>query len=347
MGVTAQAGILGFGPQSGKGVLPAKWYRHRATVIDFDVTDPVNEGAPEVGGLSVPTFPYKTGPITAGGFTLQPRLMDTLGWLLYGLMGAHSVSASGGAFTHTFGLAANSGFVPWMGFRKLIPAVDDDYATDLGQIFQDCKMIGGTLTLPNSAPVTLRAEALGCGFTFDDAPNAWTWENTYEHWESIPLACATDGVIQVAGETLPVVAMQVGFANVPQDLRQQRIFGSPFLDDVTILQRRLTFDMQVKWKNPDLYRKIIGGAANATAWSSHPYTGALHVKTVSSVDMPSLAEPYSLEVDASEIMLSQAGGIQLAGNESIMMRFTGVALEGTPYATFKLRNKQADYVWPA
>lgn len=348
MSITAQAGIFGFGAQPGKGTLPTTWYRHRAIVVDLDAIDEVREGPPEVGGIPVPSFPYKPGPVVTGGVTLQPRLMDSLGWLLYGMMGDASVSAvGGGVFTHTFGLdSVNPAFVPWMGFRKFIPAMDNDYTTDMGEIFKDCKVIGGQLTLPNSDPINLRLDVLGREFVLDPAPTSWTWAADFEHWESIPVACETDGIIQIGGDTLPVVAANVGFANVPLDIRQERVFGDPFLEDVTIIQRRLTFDMTVKWRNPDLYREIRTGSVSGTEWSGTPKTGALHIKTVSSVDMPSTAARYALEVDATEVMMSLAGGIQLAGNQSVLMRFTGVALEGTPYATFKLTNKVASYTWP-
>lgn len=348
MSITAQAGILGFGPQVAKGTLATTWYRHRALSIDLDVQDDVREGPPEVGGIAVPTFPYKSGPIVSGGFTLQPRLEDTLGWMLYGLLGdVDTTPAGGGVYDHVFKMSPSSAFVPWMSFRKHIPAVDNDYATDLGQIFKDCKMVGGTLVLPNDAPVNMRADVLGREFVLADDPDAWVWANTFEHWESIPVACQTDGVITIGGDDMPVVAMNVGFTNVPLDIRQERIYGDPFLEDVTIIQRRLTYDMTVKWKNSELYRKVLTGTVNGTQWSGTPHTGAMHVKTVSSVNMPSTSERYSLTIDADEVMMTQVGGIQLAGNQSILMRFTGVGLEATNYANFTLHNKVASYVWPS
>jgi len=48
-------------------------------------------------------------------------------------------------------------------------------------------------------------------------------------------------------------------------------------------------------------------------------------------------------------MMTQVGGITLAGNQSILLRFAGVALEtdpSQPYATFTLRNLIASYTWP-
>jgi hypothetical protein len=350
MAVTAQAGTIGFGPQPAKGVLPTQWFRHRATLVDLAVIDPTQEGAPEVGGIPVPSFPYKTGPMVAGGLTLQPRFEDTLGWLLYGMMGkVTSVENPGasGIYDHLMEmLSGDETYVPWMGFRKHIPRKDGVAATDLGEIYKDCKVLGFTLSLPNDAPLAARVDVLGREFVLDADPASWVWDNTFEHWESIPVACSVGGYLKIDGAELPVVAATVGWQNMPLDPRQEKVYGDPFLEDITVIQRRMTYDMTVKWNNPDLYQQVLTGGIGNLTWSPHPKTGSFEVKAVSSVDMPTEDEPYSLIIKADEVMMSQVGGITLAGNQAIMMRFSGVALEATNYASFTLRNKAVSYDWP-
>lgn len=351
MAVTAQAGTVGFGPQPAMGSLATTWYRHRATLVDLAIQDPVNEGAPEVGGLPVPTFPYKTGPSVGGGLTLQPRFMDTLGWLLYGVLGSVESTeepAASGIYDHVFKmLAGQETYVPWMSFRKHIPRKDNGVGTDLGEIYKDCKVMGFNLTLPNTEPLTARVDVSGREFTLDHDPTAWTWDNTFEHWESIPVACAVGGFLKINDVELPVVQAQVGFQNVPLDPRQERVYGSPFLEDITILQRRMQYEITVKWNNPDLYAEVVTGTTNGTTWMPQPKTGSFEVKAVSSMNMPNEDEPYALTIAADEIMMSQQGGITLAGNQAIMMRFTGTALESdTNFCSFTLRNKAASYDWP-
>jgi hypothetical protein len=352
MATTAQAGTVGFGPQPAMGTLATDWYRHRATLVDLAVQDPQQEGAPEVGGLPVPTFPYKTGPMVGGGLTLQPRLIDTLGWLLYGVLGdvdSDEDPGGSGIYNHVFKMASgNETYVPWMSFRKHIPRRGADAATDLGEIYKDCKVMGFTLNLPNSEPLTARVDVSGREFEFDYAPDAWTWENTFEHWESIPVACQVGGFLNIDDVEFPVVQASVGFQNVPLDPRQERVYGSPFLEDITVLQRRMVYDMTVKWNNPDLYTEIVTGASDGSEWSSAPKTASFSVKAVSSVNMPDETEQYSLQIDADEVMMSLQGGITLAANQAIMMRFTGVALESdTNFCSATLRNKIASYAWPA
>ena len=350
MSVTAAAGIFAFGPQSDMGATPASWYRHRAVSVDLGVLDDVREGPQEVGGIAVPTFPYKSGYMVGGGATLQPRLENTLGWLLYGMMGkctSTQTPALSGMYDHVFQMSSDSTFIPWMSFRKVIPRRQGVAGTDLGEEYKDCKILGATFSLPGDSPIGLRIDALGRDFEQNRTPSNYVFDNDYEHWESIPVGCATAGFIKVDGEELPIVSAQVSWQNSPLDVRQERVFGSPMLDDITVIQRRLAFDIMVKWNNPDLYQKTTSGSIVSTHWTSAPFTAALDINTVSSVDMAGQTEPYSLRVEADEVMMNHQGAIQLAGGQSVLMHFQGTALEATNYGRFTLRNKHAAYVWPS
>jgi len=55
--------------------------------------------------------------------------------------------------------------------------------------------------------------------------------------------------------------------------------------------------------------------------------------------MPSEVGKYSLRIEAPECMMTQMGGIGLAGSQSVMLRFAGVALENDPYCKFTLHNQ--------
>src|ERR1043165_4809390 len=121
MALTAAAGIFGFGPQAGKATPAETFYRHRAIDVDLGINDDVRLGQLEVGGTPVPTFPYKAGYVVGGGATLQPRLEDTFGWLLYGALGKCSSDAIGGhagSYEHVFEMASDPTQVPWMSMRK-------------------------------------------------------------------------------------------------------------------------------------------------------------------------------------------------------------------------------------
>jgi len=360
MTVTAQSGILGFGPSAAKGtaVASGKWYRHKATLIDLAVLDDQRLGPPEVGGRPLPTLPYKAGAMVGGGATLNPRLQASLGWLLAGALGSStSTSGSGGVKNHVMRInAASPGLVRWMGFRKYI--YNDVAANGLGETYQDCKITNLVLTLPNDGLVTARVDVVGREFALEENPtwgitsgSTGGWDPLYgefENYTSVPIGSDTGGYINVPTfGNLPVVQAQVGIQNMPLDPRMEKVYGSPYLEDVTIVSRAVTLDITCKWNDPDLYQKILTGSTSGTTWSATPFTTAISFYTKSPSNMPAESLPYSLLVTVTEAMLSMQGGIQLAGNNAVMMRFTGTALDVSgDYVTFGLVNQYANYTWP-
>ena len=466
MATTAANGIFGFAPALSKTALPSvpKWMRHKASLVDLGILDQVNVGPLEVGGGPFPTFPYKSGYLVGGGATIQPRLENTLGWLMLASLGDVSaevpvpgtnvhaeisatgsypqdittvisappvggssvlvkvtalggVSATAGitvvgtdnndsALTATFTLTAvalnslnkcaspsthvfktitaihiNSGaaagdkftlvyqsgtkhtfvpkssnpsFVHWIEARKYIPKNgDDDADSDLGETYIGCKPLSLVLTLPNAAPVTARFDLLGRDFGIEESIAGWTWDNEFEDWNSIPVGCETGGYIKftgggLSGEELKVVAAQVGWMNTPLDLRQEKIFGDPRIEDITIISRLMTYDVTVKWNNPELYRAIVTGSKTGLTWASKPMTGLIDVAMVSP-GMVIGAQPYQLNIGSPEILWQMAGTPILAAGQAIMMRFTGTALAPNvgDYTTLDLINNVDSYSWPS
>lgn len=363
MTTVAQAGIWGFGPSAGKGlgVADGSWYRHKASAIDLAVIDDQRLGPPEVGGRPLPTIPFKGGVMVAGGVTFNPRLESSLGWLLEGALGDVSSSAgSGTVYTHTFRInSATPGLVPWFGMRKFIPTDGNVGNYGLGEIYKDCKLTGLMLTLPNDGLISARADVMGREFELVESPN-WGitsgstggWAPTtgeFEDYPSIPIGSTPGGYINVPTfGNLPVVQAVVGIQNQNLDPRMEKVYGSPYLEDVTIIGRQVTLDLTVKWTNPDLYRQILTGSVNGTSWSSVPFTSQVVFRAISPANMPGCSQPYEILVTVTEAMLSLQGGIQLAGNNAVMMRFQGVALDisGQDYVTFDLTNEVASYTWP-
>lgn len=362
MTTVAQAGILGFGPSAGKGqgVVDNSWFRHKATLIDLAILDDQRLGPPEVGGRPLPTIPYKAGVMVGGGATINPRLEASVGWLLHGALGSStSTSGSGGVKIHTMRLDPTTpGFVPWMGFRKFIPSGGGAGEYGLGETYEDCKITSVNVTLPNDGLISARVDAVGRNFTLSEDPvwgvssgSVGGWHDPYgefEDYTSLPIGTIPGGYINTPtyGE-LPVVQCTVGIQNMPLDPRMEKVYGSPYLEDVTIVSRAVTLDLTVKWTNPDLYRQILTGSTSGVNWSADPFTTAMTFKSVSPANMPGELEPYALIVEVTEAMLALQGGITLAGNNAVLMRFTGTALDVTgDYVVWKLRNQYADYTWP-
>ena len=359
MAVTAQSGVFSWGGQTAKGSVATQFYKHRAADIDLAAISDDRLGPPEVGGIPTPTFPYRAGIMAVGGATINPRLEDTFGWLLYGVAGAHTVatdkdvldSTVTGFNHHTFTFATDAGFVPFMTFKKLIPGVQS--STDyLGESYIDCKIVNMTIALPNEGPITTRIDALGRTPAFDDNPS-WTYENTeFEDYQSIPVSSVVGGFLKVpsfSATALPITQATVTVSNQPLDIRQEKVYGSPYLEDVTIVGRQMSVDMILKWSDPQLYLSILTGQTNGTQWVAAPWVSDLDVLSLAT-GTAILTTPWQFRVTADAIMYQVVGGIRLAGNGAVMMRVQGTAIASTQdYYALHLGNliNGTGYTWPS
>jgi hypothetical protein len=370
MSITAQAGVLGFGIQAGgaKGGSVTNWYKHRSADIDLAVMDDARIGPPEIGGVPTPTIPYKAGVAVSGGATIYPRLENTFGWLLLCALGDCSTIADKdidgadhvGLYAHTFKFKAGSeSFVPYMGFRKVIP--HSDHTKALGEQYNDAKLVGLSFNLPNDGLISARVDALGRDFLFKEDPlqggSPWTFANaSYEDYQSIPIGCVTGGSIVPtpkggsAMSALPVVGATVAVANTPLDMRQEKVYGDPRLQDVTVIGRAMTLDLMVKWDDPDLYQRVVTGSASGLTWSANPFVAQVVVSALSPGDIGAapLDVPYRIRLTAAEVMLQLNGGIRLMSNQAVAMRFTGTAIAPSTgeYATIEIQNTHAAYALP-
>ena len=208
------------------------------------------------------------------------------------------------------------------------------------------------VALPNDGLITTRLDVLGraTDTIFDDNPS-FTYENTQmEDYQSIPIGSVTGGFIKIpdySATELPVTAGTVTITNAPLDVRQEKNYGSPYLDEITVIGRAMTVDLIVKWKDPDLYLDILTGTTTGTEWTPSPYVEDLDIYARSPENIPTMSSPYELRFVAPEVMYQVVGGIRLAGNQAVMTRVTGTAIAGTSdYFVIHLGNEATDYTWP-
>lgn len=357
MAVTAQDGILSFGGQSAKDTISATFYRHRAADINLGVQSDDRLGPPEIGGIAVPTIPYRAGVLAAGGATINPRLEDTFGWLLHGAVGAVTSTVDENVFGttdtgyvhHTFTLPDPTGALPWMTFRKEVPS--ETAGKELGEVYQNCKITSLAFMLPNDGLIQSRVDVLGTAeSTIYEDPSGWSYENTMEDYQSIPIGSVTGGYLQIpdySATDLPVTQARVILANTPLPPAQEKNFGSPYMDSVTIVNRALSVDMVLKWKDQDLYRSIISGSTTATTWTASCWMEDLDIYTLSPNDISGLNNPYALRVEAADLQWRVAG-LALSGQDAIMLRVMGTAVAPSTgeYVTIHLGNEVTNYTWP-
>ena len=376
MGVTSRTGLFGFGQQSAETVAPTKWYKHKAAAIDLAIVDDTRVFPDEVGGVPVPSGMFKAGVAAGGGATLYPRLEDSFGHLLSAAFGkvtttlAKNIEGTADensvVNTHVFSMDyAQWSYLPWMGFRKIIDkasgAVD---AEIIGEQFLDGKVLGLSFTLPNQGLITCRVDALCKDYDMVEDPEGvgtWAFENaTYEDYTSVPLATFKDanssviqGTIDVGATdfvNLPIIAASVQLANAPEQDQLERIYGDPWRDEITVVARSIQVMLTVKWKNPELYQKMITGAISGGGeWNPSPFVDSLAFDVISPKVIPgtdtSSTEQYMFRFNAAKVGFAPRGGIQLAGNQSVMLQLVGTVLEDDSgeYATISLQNAVAEY----
>lgn len=363
MAVTAQTGIFSFGGQSAKGTAASTFYKHYASDIDLAPISDDRLGPPEVGGIVVPTLPYRAGTIATGGALINPRLQNTIGWLLRGAAGAWDVTADEDVFESTttgfshhkfYFDTQNQSLVPWMTFRKLIPGTQN---TDFsGETYVDCKIVGLTFALPNDGLISSRVDVLGRSWEFTNgtAATQWSYANTqFDSNDSVPIGSVIGGYLKVPtydSNPLPVVQATITLANAPLDIRQEKIFGSPYIEDVTITGRSVVVDMIVKWNDPYLFKSILTGDSAGTEWTAAPFLSDLDIYAMSHKESGVSGQPYELRFEAPNVMYQVVGGIRLAGNGAVMMRVQGTAIvpsDTSYYFTMHLGNTwSTGYTWP-
>jgi len=110
----------------------------------------------EIGGTMFPTGAYRAGYNVAGSYTLQPRMEDTFGWILYALSGAILSEYEGtGIGEHSFMLdeSSRAGNLPWLSFFKYLPGIGP--ASDALEVHEDSRIISAVLNIPAAGLMTV------------------------------------------------------------------------------------------------------------------------------------------------------------------------------------------------
>lgn len=350
MSYGAQTGVIAISPLVSKST-PAgspKWYKFRATDIDFDAISPGGVLPPEIAGILTPTGAYKSGIFAAGGFSIIPRLDGDLGWLLYGLMGYVTSGSAAQGYTHTFKYPADQTELPWFEVRRVTPG-----DTDLYLDVMDCKVARARLTIPQAGPLAARVDLVGRSPTFPSG-SSWTYE-TMDDSDAFPIANAT-GYFKMPdfdADALPVTGMVFEWMNLMTTPQEEMVVGSNYPDDFGVRGRAMTARFIYRWKDPDLYRRIFTGAVSgSTAWTPEVFTSDLEAKVTTPgnwLGTPA-SVPLSLVIKAEKVEFAPNGPVRLLGNQTIAVEYVGTVLtpdDETPYCQVVLANDVATYTWPA
>lgn len=354
MTVIAQNSIFGFGPAADNDTQPTAYYRHAAIDVNLNEVDDVRIFDPEVGGVPVPKGGYSAGPLGVGSFVIQPRLKSTVGWLLVAMLGDITSTANtdgtdpDGSYTHK-GVFAKTQALPWLGLRELMKNQEDSN-NDMGRVFIGARLLSGVFEFSSDGTARMTGAVRARKWAFED-PASWTWSNTLEDTTTVPIPPKEGQYFKIPGfssTALPMVAATISFISNPLDMRLDKVYGSPYMENITVTDQAMVIDATLKWNDPALYRTIMTGGATGTTWTAQPFEQDFEHYAVAPAQIGTSGRNYSIKFSAPRVLWRVNGGLRTAGRNAVMMRIQGTVLDnaGGDYASVEWVNDTASYDWP-
>ena len=354
MTVAASESIFGYGPQAAKGTLASTFYRHKATRVNVGPQQVIRQFPPEIGGGFHPTGAYKQMAFGAGQALMNPRLENTIGWLMYAACGKISDVddvPEAGMYRHILTPPDNYYDMGWMSIRREIPGATGS-SDNVGEALKDCRCVGMRLAVAPGA-------ILNSAFTFvgrepklsETGVDTWTWGNTYETYPSVPLS--HQGSLKLNHVEVPATNLVIDLVNSYTSPQEELIIGSPYPDDFILRQQILSVTWTYKWQNPSLYKSLLTGSNvesdGLIDWSPTVHTAPFEFDVRSPGYATGMSNPWRLDVYAPEFSWQAAGPPELMGGGWLALQFTGVAQEQTSTDTFRmwLENLTEEYAWPS
>ena len=357
MTVSASTGVFSFAPQAyksdhGSYAAPTNWYRHKVASAALGPVQDIQQFPPEVGGGYHPTGAYKRMAFGGGQAVMNPRLQNTIGFLLQAAVGSVSDIADqpeSSMYRHIFRPPAATSTFPWLALRKEIPGATGS-SDNVGEILHDSRVVGMRLGV---APGAIISSA----FTFVSripklsltGVDSWSYQNTYEASEGVPLA--HQGAVRLDGSEVKSTGLVLDLVNQYTSPDEELIIGSEYPDDFILRRQVLSATWAYKWQNPDLYQEILTGSNTESSgeidWSPSVHTGSFEFDTYSPGNATGMSNPWRLRVYAPEMSWQASGPPVLVGDGWLQLQFVGVAQEQTSEDTFQiwLENLTASYTW--
>lgn len=353
MTVASSPSVFGFGGQSAKGTMATTWYRHKALRANVGPRQVVQQFPPELGGGFAPTGAFKSMGYGAGIASLHPRLENVIGWLLYGAVGQLSGSneIESGLYRHVFTPPDTPSAMKWMSIREYVPGATS--SDELGTFILDARAAGIKFDLaPGGLLATTHTFAGREPQLMEDidsgGANAWSWSNSYESYPSVPLS--HQGSLKLGGVEQSAAGVSVTLGNSYTSPQDELIIGSPYPDDIMLLQQVLQAQWVYKWQDHSLYQSIFSGdevedGSGYIDWSPTVHTGAFELIITSAADISGLNNPYRLRIYAPVMTWECSGPPDLVGGDWLRLTFTGTAQESTPTFQIELDNEETTYTW--
>ena len=319
---------------------------------DFGPQQQQGQLPPEAGGQtkSLPRGIFKSGILAMGGIEIIPRLYQNIGYWIECLSGdvstytdqtiAQVIAGAGaevGVNTHLFGFVDNDDFdVPYFTAHRYLPNLTA--GEDLGEIFQDCRMIAMTLDGRAANIVTARFDMVGraLGTPWDKNPG-WAEPSYDDDSTFMVTACAGQVKMSVPDGTpaalteFDVLSARLTWVNtiVPPD--RMRVIGSPHPVDFPVTGRSIAVDVVVYVDTYDLYLQLFAGPQTVIddhGWSCSPLFGDVDIIFQSPALIGVTTEYYQLRFLTDQANVGwQCRPIVLEPNQPVLLALRGVITE--------------------
>lgn len=263
MSVSAAKGSFGIGLQTNRGTAAGTINYIKASSVNVNMDQQANPLGAEVGGSMWASGSFKTGVSVGGDAAFNVRA-DSIGWLLKAFSGSASASGpAAGVYSHSFFENDDPGFIPYV---TLVKNISDMWTEQ----FVDCRVDTLRLDVPAAGIVTATVGFVGI------MPKQI--DNPVEVFDNSPLFETCVGEVSFNNDsTFKTTRVSFDFSNNLS--RDERIVGSYYLDDVTMVRRTCRITCDTFLKDPTWYRQVyrFGDSANGAAFNPRVFSAALDV----------------------------------------------------------------------
>lgn len=301
-GRTSLIGGFALGRQSAKDSVASTVSYLPATSIGLNMNQNAQTLPPEVGGDYFLRGSYKASVMGGGDVAMVAR-PNGIGQLFMALCGQDTVTpvpSQSGAYSHAMTPFAPSAGVdlPWFTLIKDVAKVSNVAATaTVAEQYLNSKLSSFRLDVPKSSIATCQSSWVST------TPSVVTGASLgSEVFDTTPQFQTCNAAVTLtpegSGSNISSNAVKVerfSFTYNNSTTNDEFSVGNYYLEDVTLLQRTVTVDMDFVVRDSAVYQAVyLNSGAIPGAWSPTIYRGALTLTLNSGINVPSTTQPYQL-----------------------------------------------------
>ncbi len=284
-------GAIGLARQSAKDSVATPSYIP-VTSSSLNLSQNIVTLPPEVGGSYFLRGSFKASEMGAGDMSMVVR-PNGFGQFLMAFSGVDNVTpvvGQSGAYSHVF-----TPFAPAAGVDLPWFTLVEDKAKLFAIQFLNSKLASLRIDVPKSSMVTSTASWIATTPSYIASVGVVSIESTPQFQTALGTVALTQegSGTNISANSVKMERFSISMSNnITSD---EYSVGSFTLDNVTLLQKTITIDMDVIIRDTALYQAVyLNGGSIPGAWSSSIYRGALTLTLNSSTNIATTTQPYQM-----------------------------------------------------